>query len=545
MSEFAAPARAPRDPSGSRRVSVLTVAHGLRARMMFQLALTTARAVRKWHVFPEHCRPKVGRTMHAVLCLAAATSLALLGCSRSTGGGIGARDGAAGEPTGDAGRANDAGVGMGGRHGNGDPAPVAGAGGGGIGSGGRTGSGGDSVIGATGGAAAAGTGGMPERPGGTTGRGGEAGGGGAAGTTPRRGLGLNDVTILVPLPGAIATPVILRAMDLAAEGTALVPRALFDRIARDDTGRALLGPDSYGRLHLVAVRFDLCDRQLPGPCPETEDARLRLVFQPLTDLSGGDDVGFHAFYAIANAEIGGAVTELRDLATTSRKTASEGPLSVSPALSAGDDEARLYAGRLRAFVTRYAGETRLVRLTVNAQPVTASQVRWLLRGVEKKGDAFVDIPMVGSAAIAQSVILSGVADYNVTPLADLPPGLAGVVRRASFDTADASTQRAYLAALAAVDNPLSHTAETVPCAACHVSTVVMHARASAGAIDPLSLPGRYTSKLDLSVAAGKSPETDRTLRALGYLARQPMISQRAVNESAQTLAEIERRYPSF
>jgi hypothetical protein len=73
---------------------------------------------------------------------------------------------------------------------------------------------------------------------------------------------------------------------------------------------------------------------------------------------------------------------------------------------------------------------------------------------------------------------------------------------------------------------------------------VLNARALATAIDPLTLPGRYTSKFDLSVAGGQSAATPRTIRALGYLGTQPMISQRVVNDTAQTLTEIDDRYPA-
>ena len=68
--------------------------------------------------------------------------------------------------------------------------------------------------------------------------------------------------------------------------------------------------------------------------------------------------------------------------------------------------------------------------------------------------------------------------------------------------------------------------------------------AATAAIDPLTLPGRYTSKFDLSVAGGQSAQTTSTLRALGYLNRQLMISQRVANDSAQTLTEIEARFPA-
>ena len=79
--------------------------------------------------------------------------------------------------------------------------------------------------------------------------------------------------------------------------------------------------------------------------------------------------------------------------------------------------------------------------------------------------------------------------------------------------------------------------------ACHVSTVVMNARAPTASIDPLTVAGRYTSKFDLSITGGKSVGTPQTIRALGYLRTDPMISQRVVNETAQTLAEIDARFP--
>jgi hypothetical protein len=294
----------------------------------------------------------------------------------------------------------------------------------------------------------------------------------------------------------------------------------------------------HGLLHLVAVRFDLCDRPLPGACPEIDDARMRLVFQPMFTDGLAQDAGFHAFYAIRNDEIAGAVAALRELAMIAPPQT--GALRVSPALGAANPEP--YATKLRAFVKRYGGEARLVRLTVNAQPEIAAQVRWELRGVEKKGDAFVDIPIGGSTAISESVILQGDPGYNVTPVTDTPPGLLGAIVQNTFESANTAQRRDYLAALAAVDNPMSHTAETVACVACHVSTVVMNMRATASVIEPLTIPGRYTSKFDLSISGGNAATT-RATRALGYLGRQPVISQRVVNDTAQTLKEIEERYP--
>lgn len=353
---------------------------------------------------------------------------------------------------------------------------------------------------------------------------------------------MNDVTILAPLPQASAAPVLLAGADLADDGTSLVPHALVDRLVQDsDLGTPILGPDTLERLQLIAVRFDLCDRHVPGVCPEAEDARLRLVFQPVSDGPAGPatrDVGFHAFYAIRKDEAAEAVAALLELAMTGASSA--GPLRVSPALSVANPEA--YAAKLRAFVRRYGGESRLVRLTVNAQPEVFAQVRWELRGLERRADSFVDIAPVGTTETSESVFLASGTSYDVTPSMGLPAELLAVISKSTFDAADLAKQREYLAALAAFDNPLTHTAETVACVACHVSTVVTSARAASAGVDPLSIPGRYTSKVDLSTAGGESAQTPNTLRALGYLGQRPMISQRVVNETAQTLAEIEARY---
>ena len=264
------------------------------------------------------------------------------------------------------------------------------------------------------------------------------------------------------------------------------------------------------------------------------------MFQPIADGPGADDVGFHAFYAIRNDEISGAVAALRDLARSA--PAQSGALRVSPALGAVDSQA--YATKLRAFVKRYGGEARIVRLTMNARSRISAQVLWVLRGAEKKGDAFGDITIVGSTAIRETVAFGGNPSFDVFPVTDTPSGFLDAIRSWIFDAADATKKRESLAALAAVENPLSHTAETVACAGCHVSTVITHARALSSGIDPLTLPGRYTSKFDLSTAGGMSAESMFSIRALGYLGKQPMISQRVANDTAQTLTEIESRYPA-
>jgi hypothetical protein len=351
-------------------------------------------------------------------------------------------------------------------------------------------------------------------------------------------LGMNDVTILAPLPASKATPVLLRGSDLADDGAALVPHPLFDRITAAASATPVLFADAYDSLHLVAARFELCDRNLPGPCAAGEDGRLRLVFQPIRDDGSAEDVGVHTFYAIPNAELATAVSLLRDLARVQAAPVTSA-LAPSPALVGGSTD---YASKLRAFVLRYGGETKLVRLTLNAQPDFLSAIHWTLRGIEKKGASFVDMTIYATSATSQEIQFNGNASYTPAPAVDAPRGLVDALSQSAF--AAAADKAALLGALVAVDNPLTSAPDTVPCIACHASTASLKARADATGIDPSTLPGRYASKYDLSIAAGKSATTDRTLRALGWVGKDPMISQRVANDTAQLLVELEQRFPA-
>lgn len=156
----------------------------------------------------------------------------------------------------------------------------------------------------------------------------------AAPATPRRPLGMNDVTILVPLPADRAAPV-LAAIDGGPGGVPLVARGHHAALVEVGGDLAPKSGDAvaYGDYHVVGVRFDLCDREEVGPCPAGADGRLRLVLQPLYAGGGGavlaHDLAVHAFYPIAAAELPEVVAELRAMAQL-HDTPTAAPLGVSP-----------------------------------------------------------------------------------------------------------------------------------------------------------------------------------------------------------------------
>ncbi len=356
-----------------------------------------------------------------------------------------------------------------------------------------------------------------------------------------RPLGLNDVTILVP-PPATASDALLRGSDVTKDGTPLVPRDLFERLALEPMPDfpAPGGPisaDVYDALVVTAVRFDLCDRNLPGACAAGADGRIRLVLQQYDGAGGFVDVGFHAFYSVPAAELPALVNEARELAALQNEPVTS-PLKVSPALAAGKAD---YRDMLRSILERRAGSSVLVRLTMNAQPALASQIRWVMRGVEKKDGAFVPAVIPGMTETTQEVITSGKDGFESKPLADTPAGILQALDDQKFAAATDARKRELLAVLVSADNPDATAPDTIACIGCHTATPVLKARTQAMGVDPATIPGRYTSTRDLSVG-GKLLER-RVIRALGWLQKDPIISQRVVNDSAQVLTEIEARFP--
>jgi hypothetical protein len=359
-------------------------------------------------------------------------------------------------------------------------------------------------------------------------------------------LGMNDVTILAPLPSPARNPVLLRGGDLADDQNALIPRDLFDRLAEPMLSFPVMTAEDYDRMQLVAVRFDLCDRDQPGPCAPEQDGRLRLVFQPFIGFLTFDgrpdffDAALHAFYVIPEAELAATVSRLRALAAMQGDPA-DAALQPSPALS--DPAQTAYAEGVRALVRALASKERLVRLALNAQPVFNAQVRWVLRGLERRPDGtFEDMSIAGSSAPKQEVLSQG-PGFEVIPASDTPQGVGGILMQEAFARAEAAQQRSMLEVLVAVDNPLTHGLATASCVSCHTATILLEARSKAAGIEVSSLSGAFTSTRNLSIDAGKLAVRRTTLRALGYQHDEPMISRRVVHETAQVLREIEQRYP--
>jgi hypothetical protein len=348
--------------------------------------------------------------------------------------------------------------------------------------------------------------------------------------TERRLLGLNDVTFLLPLEG-------LDASTPFPPAQTMIPLGAFTRLTEADP----VVRTDLGRLRVLGVRVDACDRSDASPCGADRDGSLRLVLQPElgTTQPSVEDVTLHAFFPIPRAEMAEAVDTLRALGAR-QNVARGAALQVSTAFSADSN----FRSRLGAFVARYAQSQRLNRLTLFGQESEHAAIVWIFRGEELPpgGGALGPITIPGIQMPQQEVLLFGGDSYMVTPIADVPGGFARVVMETSFRNSSAPEQLDSVRALLAVDNPTLHTAGSVQCVSCHVATTLVPPRSADAGIDVTALSENYTSAtFDLTPLGGAS--RPRTLRALGYFGSSPLVSQRVVNESANVVGELERSYP--
>lgn len=356
--------------------------------------------------------------------------------------------------------------------------------------------------------------------------------GGADGGTyvpvEKRRLGLNDVTMLLPLQSVDAGTAPMPQTE------AIIPFDLFDRLSTIP-GDVIT---DINRLRIVAVRFDICDRGQPVPCAPGADGVMRLVLQPALRDATVEDVAFHAFYPVPAAEVPELVDTLRALGRL-QDVPLGAPLQVSTAWLKNAE----YTAKLAALVARYASTTRIVRVTMFGQLTMNAALVWVFRGVEKHGAGFERITIPDINQENQQALLFSGSSFTAMPIADAPPGFLRAMNESDFRVATPAQQREALESLAASDNPKLHTANTVQCVTCHVATTILGPRAADAGIALDSLTGRYKApQFDLT-PLGDPGARILTLRALGWLRNKPLVSARVIHESANVIEEMESRFP--
>lgn len=351
---------------------------------------------------------------------------------------------------------------------------------------------------------------------------------------PLPALGMNDVSVLLPIPTKANVNSYLGPTSEGSKGP-LLSQASYDKIPK--FGMEPVEGLDYALMRAVGIRFDAC---FPGPAGC--EPQIRIVMQPITPTGDALDSAIHLFYRLTEEEIAKVVVRLRQLRALAPEMKDQ-PLQVNPAIVAqGVDGA--YGAALRELVLEFAGEQNFSRMTffLRAPPI---QEEWFFGGFDRKDGVLTTLDIVGVGKGNQRVDRPETPEgyeYVFTPAGNKPENTSALVVSATAKTAPPDQVKAALEAFVRIENPTKYGPDALPCAGCHVSTVVTEfAKASLG-LDPDALPDAFKSTRDLSLSteAGKTP---KSLRAFGWFEKKAMISKRVVNESAAVADDLETRFP--
>ncbi len=345
-------------------------------------------------------------------------------------------------------------------------------------------------------------------------------------------LGMNDVSVLIPLSVA---KTFLEPASGGAKGV-LLPKDVYDKVPKFgvEPAEGLV----WERMRAVAIRFDGCF-SVPSGC----EAQIRIVMQPLLESGMTNDSALHLFYRLTEDELAAMVPRLRHLRELAPE-ATDGPLDVSPALVAQGAEGP-YATALRELVLELAGEQSFSRMTffLRAPPL---QEEWFFGGFDRLNGTLRQLDIVGVGKSNQRVDRPDTAEgyeYAFTPAGKVPEDVSALLVSAKAKTAPVEDVKKAFAAFLRIENPTKYGPDALPCAGCHVSTVVTEHAKKAFGFDAAAEPDAFTSTRDLTMrgAAASSPPS---LRGFGYLVKQPMIGRRVINETAAVVDDLEKRFPA-
>lgn len=359
-------------------------------------------------------------------------------------------------------------------------------------------------------------------------------------TTPHSStVSTNDVSILFPLPARGDTGGLLRGADGGALGP-LVPRAAWDMLRRGQLD--FDAPSAYEDLALVALRLDPCGRR---PSSRACRSEIRAVFQGVSADPGGgaraSDGGVHVIYEVGDEELVETLREILTARFASGDTQRD-VLGPHPILAA-EGLAGPFATRLRAIVRRHLGETRVVRVTSFDHNFHFDGDGWTFDVVDRVGGRFVEgtipgfrgssLSVIGSPARGEILTTSAELLGDGTPVDDVGPLVSGSrlepSPRVSLGLAPTFD------AVARVESPTSHHAESVDCATCHLAEGAHRiGETSYGLSSNATFRGtKPTTRIDVRTSV-------TNLHAFGYLGRDVAVSQRTANESSWVAAALER-----
>jgi hypothetical protein len=355
--------------------------------------------------------------------------------------------------------------------------------------------------------------------------------------------GMNDVSILVPLPSPETWDQTLGADSQGAKGV-LYPRSVLDEIP---ILHEELSPEQQREiLKVVAIRVDPC---FSNPCRP----QLRLIWQPLSARETSEfstlDAASHTFYDLTSDEFDSLARALRDLNESGDPADRLLPLGVNPRL-AREGLQGPYWQKLKSLILTYAGERNFSRATFAALRGHGSS--WRFGGFEVQSGKTTPLAIPRVSKLVQ--IFTNVAmpkTYFRGSVAPSPQGADQITpvlgTSTQVEKAEISLIRQWGQSSQRIENPSLHSADDLDCVSCHLAGAARHWLSrtfSDASIWDANLDFQPASSwLDLRNQSPVRAETDN-VRAFGYLGNQPAFSQRTINEAAETAERMNAAWPA-
>jgi len=360
--------------------------------------------------------------------------------------------------------------------------------------------------------------------------------GAIAAQTTKSGFGLNDVSVLIPLPeseGALNR--MLKVSDSGSKGV-LFPLEYF-RQFRPST---IIPPEQqdgflYPMFRIVSARFDPCgvNQTGHGPC----EKQIRLVAQPVSYFGSAfvTDFAFHLFYTLTDAEFSSLVANLR-VFKESMKVPVNSPLGVHPGLQAAGLESVAFDNFNRMLLS-YIGRGNLTKFTF-------AQIRhidgfedfgWTFGSVHVGIDQKLQLQLIPRVQTREQSLIVQVDDAffgpqipitdfsklhslvignpnmpidNIVPLLGRPEAIKKLAPR-TFRAAVSSSHR--------MENPRYHDANSMDCVSCHIASSTRAVAQSHYGEENALNPFQYTSAAGFPLTVEQRfPKDQRLIRAFGY-----------------------------
>ena len=367
------------------------------------------------------------------------------------------------------------------------------------------------------------------------------------------GWGMNDVTVVYPLPLSLAGLEQMLAPQEAGKGGPLLPQKFWQRLPALNQGESSVR--TYRTLRAVAVRFDPCFRSAGDCYPQ-----VRFVWQPIDQAGYGSsspqgleakDATVHSFHTLNAQAFRQMMAEYDVLSRHLAGSRDDAPLQVHPALRQQGLDGRFAQG-LRRLLLKYCGEANLWRITAMSTLVGGD--KWEFRGFNIVDGQPVDIviPRTGNAVL-QSYFVSLLSDRDYTngKLSPAPTGEDNLNRMLRDSRTlvihGADTLLGLGESVARIENPDIHSADSMDCVSCHASQVagsLLFDKQPRLAQHPQVISQAYRNAPLLRDLPG-NPTRPRVLRALGYFEKFPVLSRRVVNETAEVVSQLNASLPRW